>query len=75
MWFDSAMFDEPRTDSPRTVMGHRFDVEGEEGFLVAGVGSWEVADGGESGGAGGGVVGSVGAFVEVGAGVPGDKGG
>ena len=46
----------------------RVDVAGEEGLVVAGVGGEEVTDGG---GTGGGVVGSLGAFVEVGVGGPG----
>ena len=66
LWFDTVLRG-LRTGSPRTGRGRWVDVDGEEGFVVAGVGGEEVAAGGEGGGAAGDAVGPVGAFVEVGA--------
>lgn len=60
----------PVDDNRKTRhLWRRVDVDGEEGFVVAGVGGEEVAVGGEGGGAAGDAVGPVGAFVEGGAGV------
>ena len=61
--------DRLRPGSARTGRGRWVDVDGEEGFLVAGVGGEGVTAGDEGGGAAGDAVGPVGAFVEPGAGV------